>query len=317
MNIQHFYTLLENPDKQETQLTEIKKICNDYPYFVHPQMLYISYLYQTNDDEFTPALKKIAHTIPDRKFFFQQLIHLSIIKRKKDKNLTAEKDQNTTTTNIAIQHNEPSLQEQVEKEINKTIATSIVQKEIFELEPSIKNKLNEIAPSSAVNDTSIQEYPASSEHQTTFDDDTDDELPNTSSTLANSLSSLLKQYSKGTPTNLPSTSSDTKDLSASKKEKIKQQQEIIDKIIANPVKAIKVNPSPQKFFSAENKAKESLIETEDLVTETLAQIYASQGNIYKAIRAYEILSLKFPQKNTYFAAKIEELKNQLKGKTSP
>jgi hypothetical protein len=86
---------------------------------------------------------------------------------------------------------------------------------------------------------------------------------------------------------------------------------LIDKIISNLPKTPKVSTSAS-FYSAENKAKESLLETEDLVTETLAQIYAAQGNIHKAIRAYEILSLKFPQKNTYFAAKIEELKKQLK-----
>ena len=65
----------------------------------------------------------------------------------------------------------------------------------------------------------------------------------------------------------------------------------------------------QKFFAPDIKAKESLIENEHLVTETLARIYALQGNINKAIRAYEILSLKFPQKSAYFATLIQKLKN--------
>ena len=62
------------------------------------------------------------------------------------------------------------------------------------------------------------------------------------------------------------------------------------------------------FFKSDQKAKESLLESEHLITETLAQIYAFQGNINKAIRAYEILSLKFPQKSVYFASLIEKLK---------
>jgi hypothetical protein len=57
------------------------------------------------------------------------------------------------------------------------------------------------------------------------------------------------------------------------------------------------------------KAKESLIENEHLVTETLAKIYALQGSVNKAVRAYEILSLKFPQKSAYFASLIQKLKN--------
>ena len=65
----------------------------------------------------------------------------------------------------------------------------------------------------------------------------------------------------------------------------------------------------QKFYVPDTKAKESLLDNEHLVTETLAKIYALQGNTGKAIRAYQILSLKFPQKSVYFASLIKKLKN--------
>ncbi|MBK9284139.1 MAG: hypothetical protein IPM51_07430 [Sphingobacteriaceae bacterium] len=92
-----------------------------------------------------------------------------------------------------------------------------------------------------------------------------------------------------------------------KKIKLKQKA-LIDKIIESNPGAIR-NKEEQKFFKAEIKTKESLLESEDLVTETLASIYASQGNISKAVRAYELLSLKYPQKSAYFASLIEKLKN--------
>jgi hypothetical protein len=83
---------------------------------------------------------------------------------------------------------------------------------------------------------------------------------------------------------------------------------IIDKIIENSPGLIKVKEET-KFFTPDSKAKESLQENEHLVTETLARIYALQGNVNKAVRAYEILSLKFPQKSAYFATLIQKLKN--------
>ncbi len=92
-------------------------------------------------------------------------------------------------------------------------------------------------------------------------------------------------------------------------EKIKRDQKmkLIDKIIETNPGAIKLGKDT-KFFTPDIKARESLQENEHLVTETLAKIYALQGNVGKAIRAYEILSLKYPNKSVYFATLIEKLR---------
>jgi hypothetical protein len=63
-----------------------------------------------------------------------------------------------------------------------------------------------------------------------------------------------------------------------------------------------------------NKESNSVIAipvTEDksyLMTETLAKVYLEQKKYQKAIQAYEILILKYPEKSSFFADRISDIK---------
>ncbi|MFM7053950.1 MAG: hypothetical protein ACKOX7_04340 [Bacteroidota bacterium] len=83
-----------------------------------------------------------------------------------------------------------------------------------------------------------------------------------------------------------------------------QEESIIDKFIREEPRIV---PSKSEFYSPGNMARKSAQEHEDLISETLARIYAQQGNIAKAITTYERLALKLPQKKAYFASLIENL----------
>ncbi|HTN44803.1 MAG TPA: hypothetical protein VL098_00535 [Flavipsychrobacter sp.] len=61
---------------------------------------------------------------------------------------------------------------------------------------------------------------------------------------------------------------------------------------------------PENVFEM---AVNSIKTEDDLASESLAEILAKQGKYDKAIEMYRKLSLRNPQKNTYFAAKIEKL----------
>ncbi|MBL7815361.1 MAG: hypothetical protein JNL70_10130 [Saprospiraceae bacterium] len=54
-------------------------------------------------------------------------------------------------------------------------------------------------------------------------------------------------------------------------------------------------------------AVKSLVEDDELVSETLADLLVWQGNSLKAIEMYRKLILKFPEKSIYFATKIEKI----------
>ncbi len=79
-------------------------------------------------------------------------------------------------------------------------------------------------------------------------------------------------------------------------------------------KFIKEEPSisrPQAdFYNPVKNAKQSVEESPDLVTETLAKIYVLQKNYSKALQAYEQLSLVYPEKKTFFATQIKKIKEE-------
>lgn len=66
------------------------------------------------------------------------------------------------------------------------------------------------------------------------------------------------------------------------------------------------------FYNPVKNARESIEESDDMVTETLAKIYALQKNYSKAITAYEKLILLYPEKKTFFASRIENLREEQK-----
>ena len=83
---------------------------------------------------------------------------------------------------------------------------------------------------------------------------------------------------------------------------------LIDKFISdNPkIKPVSGQAPKPKLVNNEDDVSESLM------TETLARIYLEQKNYDKAIRSYKILSLKYPEKSSFFADQIklvEELKD--------
>ena len=102
----------------------------------------------------------------------------------------------------------------------------------------------------------------------------------------------------------------TKVKKIKREEENENPEELIDKFIESKPK---IKAKKTKFFSPTETAKSSLIENDELVTETLARVYLEQKHFDKAIAAYKKLCLKYPEKSSFFADQIN-LINDLKKK---
>ncbi|MFD1016230.1 hypothetical protein [Winogradskyella rapida] len=79
---------------------------------------------------------------------------------------------------------------------------------------------------------------------------------------------------------------------------------IIDKFISDNPKIKPVSKTAPKPKLVDNDSDIS----DRLMTETLARIYLEQKNYDKAIQSYKILSLKYPEKSSFFAHQIKLVK---------
>ena len=95
-------------------------------------------------------------------------------------------------------------------------------------------------------------------------------------------------------------SSEVKDSSI----ELEQKYQIIDDFLEKNPKI-----KPIKKFEPQETYIPKQTDFSDLMTETLAQIYIEQKQYEKAIKAYKILSLKYPEKNSLFAKQIKEIEN--------
>lgn len=108
-------------------------------------------------------------------------------------------------------------------------------------------------------------------------------------------------------TTAPKTTAKSRKKKPEQNSKVEEQQKIIDNFID---KEPSISSKPVLKVASEQKdlSEDSTNFGEDLISENLAMILVDQKKTQKAIDMYKKLIWKFPQKKTYFAARIQELK---------
>ena len=90
--------------------------------------------------------------------------------------------------------------------------------------------------------------------------------------------------------------------------------ELIDRFLRHNDDHILIQVDETRDYNAFDPDKNSLREDWSMGSETLAQLYFKQGAPDKAIEIYRYLSLKFPEKNRYFASLIRAAESVARGK---
>ena len=276
MNITEYLTLINKPNAiNDKQTSSLEKIVMEFPYFQSARALRLKGLYNEESFRYNYELKNTAAYTTDRTILFDFII-------------------SDTFTRI-----DKNLYEQKLAEINEidVDATELLFKEV-----KIGARENSLEQSIL---TSIKEASASEESNS---DSSIEEKLNIGKPL---VFSLTEKYSFEEWLQLSKIHPIVRDNSTPKEEKTtpidpeKQKKlALIDKFIETSPKI----PPIKKDTELSNKIETSSENRPYLMTETLARVYLEQNKYNKAIQAYEILILKYPEKSSFFANRISDIK---------
>jgi hypothetical protein len=307
MTKENFIQYLFHPENLNGQsITSLEKVVQEYPYFQIGRMLYLKNLHNENSIDYEKNLHITSAYAPSGKVLYdlikkKPIQKLEVISEKLELISETPNTKQQTTSEILPKLEPIAILQEIPMIVKEEISISpIVIKDIpDEMQVLEKQMLREAYRTSMTIDLLEENQESRIKNQESISQKPEDRSQN------HSFNVWLKVISGKTPT-------------PTKEEKIVQQKaksEIIDNfILEETAKAI---PKPKaEFYSAEAMAKKSIQDDETFVTETLAKIYLKQGNLPKALRSYEILVVKYPEKIHIFAPLLEKIKNLLKEQKS-
>ncbi len=282
MNKDQFHQYMKYPEQLNADsLVELEDLVAEYPYFQTARMLFVKNLKNIDNIRFNRQLKYAAAYINNRQFLFGLLNGIRISEDGSFFPLTPKDE--LVYDDVLATGDILSLSEEYQ---DKTFPEpSLV--ELPGYDKSIY--VNELEKYIPVADMELLLFDLQDEDKETLEFDFDSKLPEISS-------QEIEHHGQQKSLSDNVENSDSKGVKA---------RDLIDEFIrANPRM-----PKPSDLSEeVKGVSTESSKNSDAYMTETLAEIYLSQGYYYKALNAYEKLSLKYPEKSIYFASQIEKIK---------
>ncbi|WP_034043509.1 hypothetical protein [Wocania ichthyoenteri] len=307
MNSTDYTYILQNPQAITHEQTEaVKSIIDEFPYFQSARAVYLKGLKDQSSFKYNRELKTTAAYTADRSILFDFITSEDFIQNEISQfikqNTAHLKDIDVTVEDISINKSvaiDDALKQQI-KETDGVLDPALFQpieerpKKAFVLDES--KRIENITEDTKTQEASVKDI-LNLGKPLQFDKREN-----------HSFNEWLK-LTRFKPIKRENTTPIKVEKIVSEKTEKAKKFELIDKFITqNP----KINPS-KTLTSKGNLAKAQMIQPEALMTETLARIYVEQKNYKKAIQSYKILSLKYPEKSSFFANQIkavEQLQEQ-------
>jgi hypothetical protein len=292
LNTQKYISLLANPTVLQTEeLSQLVSVIDAYPFFQSARALWLKGLKNENSFRYNDALKLTAAHTTNRDVLFEYI--------------TSDKFSQDEIARQILQHDSAinELQVVITEDISQTITAALdtqMKAELKKAEAILDVHLFEKKAQEVTQILTISDFVENNEEEATQEVILEVNAPlDFKKEDTHSFSEWLKL------TTIEPISREAEPINNEEKE-IKEREhkfDLIEKFITErPKLTPKTQKNPQK-----NLAKPFTKSSDSLMTETLAKVYVHQKNYKKAITAYKILILKYPEKSGFFADQIRAI----------
>ena len=286
MNVSDFRQLLQNPNTilSPSQTRELETILEEYPYFQAARALHLKGLKNLESYKYNSALKVAAAHTTDREILFEFIT-------------SKEFDQNHIANSLLGRETQLSEKETLSEEIEPNPDTEIILGQSDE-EPLPQN----IHHAEKILD------PALFDQKEGLPDSPSEKVLELGKplTFTKNEKHSFSEWLQLTQKNPIQRSKTPEKTPLAKKKKF----ELLDRFIESNPKIVPKEETELKIDISDSIK----IDKTELMTETLAKVYLEQKKYKKAIQAYKILSLKYPEKSGFFADRITAVKRLQKEK---
>lgn len=305
MNKANFIDIMHNPELvAEKTIDSIKEILDEYPFFQAGRMLLLKNMHKLDHIRYNSELKHSAVYIPDRSKLFALLNSTVQADQTRRPDVAEETELDGMPVSKRVVPEVQDVEEPRDKP--RTISDNYLDASndfideggnSFNFSFSLDKRKNDKEENQELDDivlpaADLLDYETAS--STGYMLPKIEEISNVDPNENRSFSDWLHIMRYSSP-----------QLVEGKEEKKKGGMDLIDSFLKKEPKII---PSVSKKKEAVDLSEPEEDNQEDILSETLADIYIKQGYKDKALAIFEKLRLKYPEKSVYFARRINELK---------